>query len=108
MLLVSILSSIRKIKFNFIFNFNFNNKKTNHFKMGFMDVPKVKPPNHIICLVLNWVLPGIGTIAAVFMSGNIDTLQIIIGVAQFCLSWVGIGWLWAIVWGVLIFLAVDK
>jgi len=49
--------------------------------------------------IINIVLPGIGVIIAGLLDGN--TTDIIIGVLQFLLAFIFIGWVWAIIWGLL-------
>ncbi len=68
------------------------------------NVPTVeRSPMGILCLILNILLPGIGTIVAgVVAKGNLAR-DIIIGLLQFFTSGIIIGWIWSIVWGVLIF-----
>jgi len=56
-------------------------------------------PWGIICLLLDCILFGIGTIIAGIINDRIST--IIIGVLQLVIPFVG--WLWSIIWGVLIF-----
>ncbi len=64
----------------------------------------VKDPLHIVLLILNILLPGIGTIANGCMGSSISGCQIVIGLLQMCLSPVLlIGWFWSIWWGVIIY-----
>eukprot|EP01080_Neovahlkampfia_damariscottae_P007063 gene7063-11226_t len=64
-------------------------------------IPKVKPPHHITCFVLNIFLPGIGTI----LSGILATdrkndcwINILMGLCQLVTAPFLIGWIWAVVW----------
>lgn len=71
--------------------------------MGAFTVPIVdRKPWGIICLVMNVLLPGTGSLVA---AGNMEDLRtFVIGVLQILLFWTLIVWLWSIVWGVLILL----
>ena len=69
-------------------------------------IPKVKSPHHITCFVLNILLPGVGTI----LSGILATdqkndcwINILMGCLQLFLAPVGVGWVWAIIWGYFIY-----
>jgi len=69
-------------------------------------VSKVDKPWHIIILILNIILPGVGTIIAAFMDERNDKNMVetlLIGVAQLLLSVFLVGWIFSIVWGYLIF-----
>lgn len=70
--------------------------------MGFFDVPTVeRSPWGILCLILNIIPGGIGTIIAGAKVS--DTGQIIKGVIQFLLVWLFIGWIWSLIDGIRIF-----
>ena len=74
--------------------------------MGLFDIPTVKrTPNGILALVLCILLGGIGTIivGAIDDRGNDKKGIVILGVIQLLLSFIVIGWIWAIVWGILVF-----
>lgn len=75
--------------------------------MGFFDIPTVnRSPNGILALVLCILLGGLGTIivGAIDKSGNNKTNIILLGVIQIVLSFAfGLGWIWAVVWGILVF-----
>lgn len=67
-------------------------------------VPTVRrKPWGIICLVLNILPPGLGTMLAA--ARQEDTRNFVYGLIQF-LGWplAFIPWVWSIVWGVLIFM----
>lgn len=66
-------------------------------------VPSVdRKPWGIVCLILNIVpLPGIGTIIAAIID-DVDVKNIIFGILQAIIPVVG--WIWGIIWGILIFL----
>lgn len=53
----------------------------------------------IVCGIINIFLSGIGTIVAGALDG--DTADIIIGLIQLVLIIIIVGWVWSIVWGVL-------
>ena len=57
-----------------------------------------------ICLALNVVLPGIGTILAACLSEShaANKTQITVGVFQFLTAIYLFGWIWSIYWGALI------
>lgn len=66
-------------------------------------VPKVDGTMGIIALILNIIpLPGLGTIIAGVVSGRDVLKHVLIGVIQIIIPI--IGWIWAIIWGILIFL----
>jgi hypothetical protein len=68
------------------------------------NVPTVtRSPIGILALILNIVLPGIGTIVAGVIAKESMVRDIIIGVLQLVLSGLLIGWIWSVIWGVLIF-----
>jgi hypothetical protein len=75
--------------------------------MGFFDIPVVKrSPNGILALVLCILLSGIGTIivGAIDDRGNNKKNIIILGVIQVVLSIILVGAIWAIVWGIMVFM----
>lgn len=53
----------------------------------------------IVCGIINIFFSGIGTIVAGALGG--DTTDILIGVIQLVCIIIIIGWVWSIVWGVL-------
>lgn len=61
----------------------------------------------LVILVINIFMPGVGTIISAFLSDNRETLTILIGVAQLVTSAVIFGWIWAIIWSVLLCTAVS-
>ena len=67
------------------------------------EVPFVSLPVAIVCMLLNILLPGLGTcITACLSKETTSKTQLFIGLLQFLTSVVLIGWVWAIMWGVLI------
>ena len=67
-------------------------------------IQPTSPIYAIISLVLNIFLPGWGTILNGIMGPTIDAIEIVIGVIQLFTAFCIIGWIWSMVWGVLIFL----
>lgn len=66
-------------------------------------IRKVPQPWHIICLILNIIFPGWGTILDSFLPGGLNVICLVIGLVQLFTCWLLIGWIWSIIWGVLIF-----
>ena len=58
----------------------------------------------IISLILNIFFSGWGTILNGLMGPVIDPIQIVIGVIQLITAICVVGWVWSIVWGVIIFM----
>jgi hypothetical protein len=52
--------------------------------------------------VLNFIVPGLGTILGSFEENNRKNgKQIIVGIIQFSLSFLFVGWIWSIIWGII-------
>ena len=67
------------------------------------NVPYVTKPVAIIAAILNFLLPGFGTmIAACAASDTVSKTQLTVAPIQFLTSVVIIGWVWAIYWGYLL------
>ena len=68
------------------------------------NVPKVNKPLAVFCGIINVILPGSGTITAACATPDekVSKSQLIIGVLQFFLSLVLIGYVWSIYWSYLI------
>ena len=67
------------------------------------NVPHVGKPVAIVAAVLNFILPGFGTmVAACAASDTVSKAQLMIALFQFLTTFVLIGWIWAIYWGYLI------
>ena len=70
-------------------------------------IPQTKSPLGIIFFILNiWPgLAGVGSILASFVNtaGKLEQCTLIIGILQWLLEFILIGWLWSIWWGFLIF-----
>jgi hypothetical protein len=74
--------------------------------MGFFDIPTVKrSPNGILALVLCILLGGLGTIivGAIDDRGNNKMNIILLGVIQLVLTFILVGWIWAVIWGIMVF-----
>lgn len=56
----------------------------------------------IIILVINILFPGIGTMLLSCIGGQFKIEHIYVGLAQFLLAICVIGWIWSILWGVLL------
>ena len=68
-------------------------------------VSKVPEPFHIVCLVLNIILPGVGTLVAIFAQEKKKFVvdKVIIGIVQLITAPFIVGWLFSIFWGWLIY-----
>ena len=70
------------------------------------EVPRVSKTIGIVCLVINIILPGIGTMVAACadQAKMVPKSQIFIGFLQFfTVYFLFFGWIWSIYWGYLIF-----
>lgn len=56
----------------------------------------------IFILVLNIIIPGLGTAFLCCIGGTCKTEHLIIGLIQFCTAFCLVGWLWSIMWGLII------
>lgn len=67
-------------------------------------IPKVKNKKQaMMCFVINWFFPGVGTIIAGIIDNDDDTVpNIVMGVLQLLTAPILIGWIWAIWWGYMI------
>jgi len=61
-------------------------------------VPGCPEPMHIVFFVVNIFLPGWGTMIGSILY-DFDLVKFLIGLAQFLLCFLIIGWIWSIVWG---------
>ena len=62
------------------------------------NVPKVNTPWNVLLALLNVFFPGIGTLLCSLWGEPCSKVQAIIGVLQFCMSFLLVGWIWSIVW----------
>lgn len=62
----------------------------------------------IFILVLNIIVPGLGTACLSCIGGSCKTEHLIIAVLQFVLAWIVIGWIWSILWGLLLLMKASK
>jgi hypothetical protein len=76
------------------------------------NIPQVPKPFTYICGILNFILPGFGTILGCFLhigaSPEFDGIQkphylrdLGFGFLQMLTSWLIVGWIWSIYWGIL-------
>lgn len=71
--------------------------------MGITSVPTVeRNPTGIVALIGCILLGGIGTIIVGAMKS--DKNAIILGIIQFVLSIIIIGYIWALIWGIMVFM----
>ena len=70
------------------------------------DVPKTHKVVAVLCFIINFVLPGFGTMLAscLTQAQTVPKTQLAIGFMQFLTSYVIIGWILSILWGWLIIL----
>lgn len=65
-------------------------------------IAPVKSPWGLIQLILNIIFPGTGTILNSCMATKFNATTFIVGILQFILAYILIGWIWSIWWGILI------
>ncbi len=68
--------------------------------MGILDIPSYDKTGGIIALLLSIFLAGLGVLIWGIVKGQKDV--IILGVILFLLSFIGIGWILAVIWGVMV------
>ncbi|KAG2372865.1 hypothetical protein C9374_013072 [Naegleria lovaniensis] len=66
-------------------------------------IPKLDGNWHITILILNIIFPGIGTLVAACVSKKKKKYSIIFGLLQFFTSFLLVGWIWSVVWGIFMF-----
>jgi hypothetical protein len=72
-------------------------------RLRFLDTPSLeRRPWGILCLVLNVVPGGVGTIVAGIRARH--TGSIVVGIVQLLLVVALIGWIWSFAWGIAIYL----
>jgi len=68
-----------------------------------MEVCKVEGSMGLICLILNILLPGWGTLlSTVLGEPKFDIMQIVFALLQWFTTWLLVGWIWSIYWGYLV------
>jgi hypothetical protein len=67
-------------------------------------IPVVSKVVAIIILVLNIFIPGLGTALMSCIGGKFIVEHLVIGLIQFILAPCVIGWIWSILWGILVVL----
>ena len=71
-------------------------------------VPKLEKNLAIIMFIVNFISGGLGTIIAAFLNeGGFDVMTLVMGIGQILTVWLGIGWIWAVVWGVFMVMKAD-
>jgi hypothetical protein len=68
------------------------------------DIPSFSKVIGTVLLLLNIFIPPLGTLLSACLSPKFVVSQIIVGVLQFLLLFIIVGWIWSIWWGILIFL----
>lgn len=72
--------------------------------MGLCTVPVAEKTTGLILGLINIFFPGVGAIVAAVLlqasSGELDTALLVAGILMLFTSWLLVGWIWAIVWGV--------
>jgi MFS family permease len=67
----------------------------------------VKPPRIDVFTfyygVLNFIIPGLGTIIGAMTEhyGRKNGKQVLVGIIQFWLGFLFIGWIWSVIWGMI-------
>ncbi|CAI2380086.1 unnamed protein product [Moneuplotes crassus] len=69
---------------------------------GITEVPYLPTPWNFILCILNCVIPGLGTLISSIWADPCSKTQAVIGLLQFCLAYVFIGWIWSIAWAFLL------
>lgn len=67
-------------------------------------LPTLNKVMAIIILILNIFFPGIGTMCLACVGGSFQVEHLIVGLVQLLLAALIIGWVWSILWGVLVVL----
>lgn len=80
--------------------------KANSFcgKMKAEAIVAVPKPWHILCLILNILISGSGTILSAFLGKEFNMCVLIVGLIQLFFVWTFVCWIWSIIWGILIFM----
>eukprot|EP01080_Neovahlkampfia_damariscottae_P001415 gene1415-12035_t len=69
-----------------------------------LGVPRIEKSAALICLLLNVFFPGFGTLLGSLMApSGCDFCGIIYGLLQIALAGFLIGWIWSIIWGLLMY-----
>ncbi|KAK8796746.1 hypothetical protein WA588_000873 [Blastocystis sp. NMH] len=77
-----------------------------HRQGDFLRIPQVRPSSSLAYLIVNCVIPGLGTVISSWTDVEYhgwDWAVFITGILQFGLAWIIIGWAWSIWWGVRMF-----
>ena len=80
--------------------------------MGIVDTPptsmaphvlKVESSMGIVILILNIIIPGLGTMLTACMAGDFNCTVLLIGILQNFLAYFIIGWIWSILHGIWVY-----
>ncbi|KAL0488304.1 hypothetical protein AKO1_015467 [Acrasis kona] len=73
--------------------------------LNLRNIPRIPPPYHTYCLAMNIIFPGLGTLVAsrLVESQRKRKLNLIYGILQMLLGIILIGWIWSVIWGIMIF-----
>ena len=66
------------------------------------DVPYVPTPWSYLCLIINLILPGFGTMLSSIWGDPCSKTQFCVGLLQFFLTYLLVGWIISVIWGILI------
>ena len=78
-------------------------QEINHRQGDCLRIPQVATSSSLAYLVVNCVIPGLGTVIASWTDVEYrkwDWAVFITGILQFGLAWIIIGWAWSIWWGI--------
>lgn len=64
------------------------------------DIPSFEKTVAIVLLILNIIIPSLGTFLCACVGGGFRSTQIIVGLLQFVTTPIIIGWVWSIWWGI--------
>ena len=62
----------------------------------------------IIILVFNIFIPGLGTMFLACMAGDFKKEHVFVGLAQMLFSVCVIGWVWSVLWGIILVMKSTK
>lgn len=65
-------------------------------------IPSLSMVLAIVILILNIILPGIGTLCFCCLDKGNLVEHLVIGLLQFFLCWTIVAWVWSICWGVFV------
>jgi hypothetical protein len=69
-----------------------------------LGVPRIEKSQALMCLIFNIFIPGVGTmIGSLLAPSGCDLCSFIYGFLQFCLASMLVGWVWSLIWGLLMY-----